>query len=431
MLQSGDIINNKYEVIELIGHGGMSTVYKARDLRTGVLLAIKDVERCKENGKQMFEERLTEEGQMLKRLSNTHLPKIYDIIENQNSFMLVMDFVEGESLDKVIARCGPQQEAYIYNWGIQICNVFSYLHSQDPPIIYRDMKPANIILQPNGKIMMIDFGTARTLKNGTELFGDTICIGTEGFAAPEQYGGLGQSDARTDIFCLGATLYNMITGHSPYEYPKGIIPLEKWSPELGKSPLNAIINKCTQKSPIDRYQTAADLCADLELAAAGKFKVNKDGQIVQSSWQRQVLKTSGALSGLSGLLQRVGKGEEKKEKALNSTQTRSFTIVSSKSSHWQPVEIVRLNDNIAQSASAAAEDSSAAYEAAIDKDENEIWNKLMVAATVTAVVFLLLGAVFGTVGNSGLSSIMIVFAVASLCLAGIGIFMFLKNLRQR
>ena len=185
---------------------------------------------------------------MLKQLSNPHLPKIYEIIENSDNFMLVMDFIEGESLDKVIARTGPQSVDQALDWGMQICDVFYYLHNQPIPIIYRDMKPANVMLQPDGKLMMIDFGTARTQKVGVQMQADTICIGTAGFAAPEQFGGIGQSTARTDIFCLGATLYNFVTGHSPCEKPMGILPLEMWNPALANSPIAEIIYKSSRSS---------------------------------------------------------------------------------------------------------------------------------------------------------------------------------------
>ncbi len=455
MLRPGDIINGKYEIIGLVGRGGMSAVYRARSLADGRPLAVKDVDRSKESGNQIFEARLTEEGQMLKRLSNTHLPRIYDIIENPSSFMLVMDFVEGESLDKVIARNGPQQEAYIYNWGMQICDVFTYLHSQTPPIIYRDMKPANIILQPDGKIMMIDFGTARTQKSGLGISSDTICIGTEGFAAPEQYGGLGQSDARTDIFCLGATLYNMITGHSPYDYPKGILPLERWDPALANSPLDAIITKCTQVSPLDRYQTAAELRADLELASKGRFKADRRVSNAPGGWQRQTMKTTGALNGLSGLLQRTIKPEKKaaqppaetppqeqppEPKTEKSAGTQSFTPAPPKAPEWQKIKLVRPgapqgSENGPATQEVVQRPAAAAGQATTVSRREQInallgtnpWRRLMILAAVAAIAMLLLSVIFTLVGVRILGTIFIVFSIAALCLAVIGVVFFIRD----
>ena len=110
-------------------------------------------------------------------------------------------------------------------WAKQLCDVLGYLHSQNPPIIYRDMKPANIMLKPDGNVVLIDFGTAREYKeNNIE---DTTCLGTMGYAAPEQFGGMGQTDARTDIYCLGATMYHLVTGMNPCEPPYEIRPSEK------------------------------------------------------------------------------------------------------------------------------------------------------------------------------------------------------------
>ena len=308
MLQSGMMVCGKYRVEGMIGKGGMSAVYLATDPQTGKKFAIKDVERSGQGDNELVVQSLAAEGNMLKRLSNPHLPRIYDVLEQENSFMLVMDYVEGESLDKVLARTGAQPKENIYYWGIQICEVFDYLHNQTPPVVYRDMKPANVILQPNGNIMMIDFGTARTQKVGQYMQSDTVCIGTVGFAAPEQYGGISQSDARTDIFCLGATLYNLYTGHNPCDPPKGIQPLSRFDPALENTPLDLIIRKCTRNDPYERYQTALELKADLELAQSGGLsaasKRGRTGYLWKSNeWQAQKIKSAnGGTTGLSGLL---------------------------------------------------------------------------------------------------------------------------------
>lgn len=308
MLQAGTAICAKYEIIRELGRGGMSVVYLAREMVTGKLLAIKDVARSTKDDNRIVEQTLAGEGRLLKRLDNPHLPKIYEIIEDTDSFMVVMDYVDGVSLDKVILQTGPQPLDRIYHWGMQVCEVFDYLHNQTPPIVYRDMKPANIMLQRDGNIMMIDFGTARTQKVGIAMQSDTVCLGTEGFAAPEQFGGISQSDARTDIYCFGGTLYNLATGHSPCDKPKGILPLEYWSAELAQTPLNYIITKCTKADPAERYQTAMELYEDLRLASLGAFQEpgKRGGSgLLRSGWQKQTLKGTesagtGALSGLLG-----------------------------------------------------------------------------------------------------------------------------------
>lgn len=143
----------------------------------------------------------------------------------------------------------------------QLCDVLGYLHSQNPPIIYRDMKPANIMLKPDGNITLIDFGTAREFKE--KNLADTTCLGTMGYAAPEQFGGMGQTDGRTDIYCLGATLYHLVTGKNPCEPPYEIRPIREINPSLSGG-LERIILKCTQPNPANRYQNAAELMYALE-----------------------------------------------------------------------------------------------------------------------------------------------------------------------
>ena len=135
------------------------------------------------------------------------------------------------------------------------------MHSRTPAIIYRDMKPANVMLKPDGNITLIDFGTAREYKE--KNLADTTCLGTVGYAAPEQFGGMGQTDARTDIYCLGATLYHLVTGMNPCEPPYEIKPIREINPSLS-SGLERIIQKCTQRNPEDRYQSCAELMYALE-----------------------------------------------------------------------------------------------------------------------------------------------------------------------
>ena len=139
MLNAGQVLNGRYQIIKVIGKGGMSTVYQAKDLINGNLLAVKDVERTGTDANQAVEQSLMTEAKMLMQLSNSHLPKIYDIIEQPENFLMVMDFIDGQSLDKVIVREGAQPMDRVLDWGMQICEVFHYLHNQYTPIIYRDI----------------------------------------------------------------------------------------------------------------------------------------------------------------------------------------------------------------------------------------------------------------------------------------------------
>lgn len=172
-----------------------------------------------------------------------------------------MDYIEGNSLNRALEEYGAQPQEFVIKWAKQLCDVLGYLHSRQPPIIYRDMKPANIMLKPDGNVTLIDFGTAREFK--AKNLADTTCLGTVGYAAPEQFGGMGQTDARTDIYCLGATLYHLVTGCNPSEPPYEMKPIRQINPGLSGG-LERIILKCTQRNPADRYQSAAELMYALD-----------------------------------------------------------------------------------------------------------------------------------------------------------------------
>lgn len=263
MLQIGSLVDNKYKILSEVGHGGMSIVYLAINERANKTWAVKEVRKDGVRDFEAVKQGLVVETDMLKRLSHPHLPSIIDVIDTDDSFLIVMDYVEGQSLQKVLNAQGAQPQEMVAKWGIQLCDVLGYLHSREPAIIYRDMKPSNIMLKPNGDITLIDFGTAREFKNRA-MVEDTTCLGTRGYAAPEQFGGRGQTDARTDIYCLGATLYHLLTGHSPAEPPYEIKPLRYWNPSYAGSGMEFIINKCCQQDPERRYQNCAELMYDLE-----------------------------------------------------------------------------------------------------------------------------------------------------------------------
>lgn len=262
MLEIGSLVDGKYKILSEIGHGGMSVVYMAINEKANKTWAVKEV---RKDGKMDFNtvrQGLMAEIETLKKLKHPNLPSIVDVIEDDDSFIIVMDYIEGRSLDKIIEENGAQPEAYVVEWAKQLCDVFGYLHSRTPAIIYRDMKPANVMLKPDGNIMVIDFGTA---KNYEIDLGETTGIGTIGYAAPEQYigSGLGRTDARTDIYCLGITMYHLLTNVDPCKNLISDKSIRAVNPALSHG-LDAIIQKCTQYQPSDRYQSCAELMYDLE-----------------------------------------------------------------------------------------------------------------------------------------------------------------------
>ena len=202
MAQRGSTIDNKYEILKEIGRGGMSVVYLAMDKRLNKQWAIKEIRKdAKDEYSKVNVQALIKEANLMKRLDHPALPRIVDIIDENNIIYIVMDYIEGESLDRILRDNGPQSQEQVIDWGKQLCDVLRYLHKQEPPIIYRDMKPANAMLKPEGKVKLIDFGIAKEYKENSNR--DTQALGTKGYAAPEQFGSNCHSDQRTDIFVLG------------------------------------------------------------------------------------------------------------------------------------------------------------------------------------------------------------------------------------
>lgn len=277
MLQIGSYVDGKYKVLSMIGQGGMSVVYLALNEKANKTWAIKEV---RKDGTQDFttvKQGLIVETNILKSLNHKYLPSIIDVIDDGDSFLIVMDYIQGKSLDKIL-KMSLEKDGLpialedVISWGKQLCEVFYYLHTRPTPIIYRDMKPGNVMLKPDGEICVIDFGTARTFKQGN--LEDTTCLGTPGYASPEQYGGNGQSTPKSDIYCLGATLHHLITGRNPSATPFNFPKITQCRPtlvdEVRREDMNKllglemIIEKCTQYEPEDRYESCLEMLYDLE-----------------------------------------------------------------------------------------------------------------------------------------------------------------------
>lgn len=249
--------NDTYEIKSVIGEGGMSTVYLAEHKRLHTRWAVKQVAKQQQSARFDF----LAESNILKRLQHPMLPRIVDIFEDEQYIYIVEDFVEGVTLEHKLREVGRIDEKTGLQWLRDLCGAFQYLHGQTPhPIIYRDMKPANVMIQPDGKLKIIDFGIAREYKQ--ESNADTTYIGTRGYAAPEQFG-TAQTDARTDIYALGVTMYHALTGKSPYEPPYEFVPARQLNPTLSHG-TEYILNKCVRAEPVDRYQSVDELLDDLD-----------------------------------------------------------------------------------------------------------------------------------------------------------------------
>ncbi|WP_342046078.1 protein kinase domain-containing protein [Bacillus sp. OTU530] len=256
-LEINKIFDEKYKIIDVLGEGGMGKVYHVQNTNLGNYWAIKQVSK-QTNGSID----LLAEPNIMKKLNHPSLPRIFDILEDHDYIYIVLDYVEGISLDKLLLSGRRFSEQQVIEWAKQICDVYNYLHKLKPhPIIYRDMKPSNLMVTPNNEIKVIDFGIAREYK--VDSRSDTMYLGTEEYAAPEQKGGTAQTDERSDIYSLGVTLFHTITGKRPYEEPYGVLPIRSLDPSLSEG-LEYIIEKCTQLEPDQRYQNAASLLHDLK-----------------------------------------------------------------------------------------------------------------------------------------------------------------------
>ncbi|HIQ04220.1 MAG TPA: protein kinase, partial [Anaerolineae bacterium] len=215
------ILGGEYRVVEVIKSGGMGTVYKAES--GGRFYAVKEMRDTFTNPKERQDaiNHFMAEALILARLSHPHIPKVHRHFIENDRYHLIMDFIEGQDLQAILDRRGGKglPEEQVLSWAMQICAVLEYLHGQTPPVIFRDLKPANVMLRPDGDVSLIDFGIAKLFNPARQ----GTLIGTPGYAAPEQYQGL--AEPRSDIFALGATLHHLLTGRDPKKHLPFTFPL--------------------------------------------------------------------------------------------------------------------------------------------------------------------------------------------------------------
>jgi serine/threonine protein kinase len=248
-----NLLHGRYQLLEKVGTGGFGAVYKARDMqRRDHLVAIKAIELDALSAAQAIEATDTfhRELSLLSDLNHPSLPRIHAHFTDTNHWYLVMDFIHGEPLDEYVRQIPdarlPAPE--VIEIGLQICAVLHYLHQLDPPIIFRDIKPENIMRTPGGRLYLIDFGIARRFKPGQAK--DTTPLGSPGFAAPEQYG-KAQTTTRTDLYGLGATLYSLLTGYDLTTTSFHLPPILSLCPTL-PIPLAELITSMLELDPENR-----------------------------------------------------------------------------------------------------------------------------------------------------------------------------------
>jgi serine/threonine protein kinase len=225
------LFKNRYFIMSQVGAGGFGSVYKARDIQNGDrLVAIKEVSLLGLHPQAMIEATAAfqREVRVLSQLDHPNLPHLYEHFQNPGHWYLVMDFIAGETLEEYQSKVPNRRLllSEVLEIGLQLCRVLDYLHSQQPPIIFRDLKPANIMRNHTGQLYLIDFGIARYFKPGQTR--DTVALGSPGYAAPEQYG-KAQTTPRADIYSLGAVLHQLLTARDPSEAPFRFLPLRPTS----------------------------------------------------------------------------------------------------------------------------------------------------------------------------------------------------------
>src|SRR5213080_1110222 len=261
------LLGDRYQLLSRIGQGGMGAVYKATDTRLADrVVAIKEMSKAGLPAALMAEAEASfeREATLLAKLSHPNLPGIYDhFTENERTY-LVMQFIEGETLEEFLEHTGgdPLPVEQVCDWAEQLCDVLSYLHSQQPPIVFRDLKPANVMLKKNGQLFLIDFGIARLFKPGQSH--DTVALGSPGFAAPEQYG-KAQSTPRSDLYSLGALLHCLLTGLDPSERPFFFRPASQVNPAVPpalEALLQHLLEMDAEKRPTSAQEVLQALRAD-------------------------------------------------------------------------------------------------------------------------------------------------------------------------
>lgn len=261
-LTANSLLAGRYLIGKKVGQGGMGAVYHAKDRRLGdKVVAIKEMSEVALTDvleKQQARLAFQQEAQILAELNHANLPRVTDHFNHGSKQYLVMDFIEGHSLHELLQQASgkPLEVKKVVAWAKQLCDVLDYLHHQKKPIVFRDLKPANIMIAQSGQVKLIDFGIARFFKKGKST--DTSYFGTAGYAPPEQYGGKGQTDPRTDIYALGATLHHLLTGHDPIQSPFNLPPVRQLNPKVPKA-LSQTIMRALEHNPKQRWQSAREM----------------------------------------------------------------------------------------------------------------------------------------------------------------------------
>ena len=291
-LPPATLLATRYRIAQKLGQGGMGAVYLAEDIRlNGKYWAIKEMSDAALTDamqRQAAVQAFRQEAEMLAKLDHINLPRVSDYFSEGSNQYLAMEYVQGQTLEeKLVQANGPLPESQVTVWAEKLCSVLTYLHSQQPPIIFRDLKPGNIMLRADGEVKLIDFGIARHFKPGQSK--DTQAFGTMGYASPEQHG-KGQTDVRSDIYALGATLHHLVTGQDPSLNPFTFEPVRRLNPSVSPT-FEEAIAKAVDMKPDQRWQNMEQMRQALVKPAAASAAAAKVSPIAQPAALRAVAPT--------------------------------------------------------------------------------------------------------------------------------------------
>jgi serine/threonine protein kinase len=266
-VQDAALLHDRYQLGAILGFGGFSAVYRARDLQTGRDVAIKQITLRGLSVEETIEatDTFNREVSLLSALRHPQVPRIYDHFSDREHWYLVLEYLEGTTLETYLetraAKGNPIQVEETLEMGLQLCRVLEYLHSQKPPVIFRDLKPGNIIRSPGGTLCLIDFGIARHFHRGQAH--DTHVLGSPGYASPEQYGHA-QTTTQSDIYSLGVLLYALLSGQDPARQSLGLASL-RLVPKLFGIELASLMQRMLSLDPSDRPATMREVASVLEV----------------------------------------------------------------------------------------------------------------------------------------------------------------------
>lgn len=261
-ITKGQILAQRYEIQMRLGRGGSSQVYLAYDTVSGRKRAVKQIEKSGDSWTCGFARR---EAETVLKLDYPYFPEIVDILQTEEADYIVMEYLQGETAGARLRRLGPQPVQEVVRWAKDLCLMLSYLHGQKPSMVYCDMKPDNIMIQPEGNLRLIDFGAVLELRQKDAK--PQLLLGTRGYAAPEQLGNGQPVDARADIYGLGVTMRQLLTGQDPCKDKAGAFPARSLRRAMPRR-LERIVRKCTREEPGMRYQTCEELREDLAKAGS-------------------------------------------------------------------------------------------------------------------------------------------------------------------